>query len=70
MLTVKEVAKQLNVSAGFVYKLAETGRIVSYKIGSATRFKQQDVDTFLESCKCQKASSDQSIRVSLRRLRI
>lgn len=70
MLSVKDVAKQLNVSERFVYKLSETGKIVCYKIGSAKRFKPEDIDTFLQSCRGQAAPSVQEGPTALRRLRV
>lgn len=70
MMTVADVAKHLNVSARFVYKLSETGKIVCYKIGSAKRFRQEDVEAFLESCRGHAAPSAQERPTTLRRLRV
>ena len=48
LLTVSEVAEQLCVSSGLVYKLARTGQIEHHRIGARLRFSQQQVDDYLQ----------------------
>ena len=50
MLTVKQVAERLTVSASCIYQLVETGRLSHHRIGvgrGAIRFTEEDVDEFL-----------------------
>jgi excisionase family DNA binding protein len=67
MNTVQEVAKQLKVSARLVYKLVETGDLLSYRIGTAIRIKQEDVEAYLNGRRSTTPPTDPR---SLRRLSI
>ncbi len=52
LLTVRETAKLLNISKSFVYQLAASRRITSYKIGrGAIRFCLEDLLDYLEQCR-------------------
>lgn len=55
MLTVKEVAARLGVSIQTVYSLAAKNVLTVYRIGAhgrgAIRFRPEDIDRFLESCR-------------------
>ena len=48
LLTVREVADQLGVSQGLVYKLIRNGDLESHRIGSAIRVSAQQVEEYLE----------------------
>jgi excisionase family DNA binding protein len=48
LLLIGDVAKYLNVSTVTVYRLVETRKIAFYKIKGCLRFKQKDVDGFLD----------------------
>jgi len=49
LMTPREVAEQFGVSCVTVYRLcAEPDGLRSYKVGSRTRFKPEDVDEYLE----------------------
>lgn len=52
MLTARDVADQLRISARKVYALAASGHLASHRFGSAVRFSQADVDTYVQSCRC------------------
>lgn len=43
LVTVKELAKELRCSPDHVYRLARDGRIPSYRVGRAHRFKLAEV---------------------------
>ena len=50
MLTAKEVAEQLNVSAQIVYRLFNTGKLGGHTLAKkAIRFTQAQVDAYLAS---------------------
>jgi excisionase family DNA binding protein len=54
MLTVKDVARILNVSVGCVYALVDAGRIPHHRIGvgrGTLRISTDDLDRYLASCK-------------------
>ena len=49
LLSVREVASQLGLHRGTVYRLIREGRFPSYVLlGSQTRFRQSDIDRFIE----------------------
>jgi excisionase family DNA binding protein len=47
LLNVKEVADILNVSASFIYKLANNHDIKIVRIGEAIRFRLKDINEFI-----------------------
>ncbi len=51
MLTVDELARELNVSRAFAYRLIQQREIPSYRIGRCVRVKERDVARYLEGCK-------------------
>jgi excisionase family DNA binding protein len=67
MFTVQEVASRLKVSTRLVYKLVETGELLSYRIGTAIRIKQEDLDGYLNGRRSTTPPTDPR---SLRRLSI
>jgi excisionase family DNA binding protein len=50
LLTVNDVAVILKMSKSAVYKMAETGKISSKKIGNCRRFTEEQVAGFISSC--------------------
>lgn len=54
MLSVKKVAERLGISRALLYSLVGSGKISCYRIGmgrGAIRFKDEDVQAYLESCR-------------------
>jgi excisionase family DNA binding protein len=51
LYNVKEVSKILSLSVSCLYKMAERKEIQSVKIGSALRFLESDIQSFIEKCK-------------------
>lgn len=54
MLRVKQVAERLGISCALVYELTAQGKLPCYRIGigrGAIRFKDEDVEKYLRSCK-------------------
>ena len=49
LLTVAEVAERLNVSERFVRRLVAERRIEIQKVGRHIRFREDDVEAFLEA---------------------
>lgn len=49
LLTVAEVAKRLNVTERFVRRLVAERRIAIQRVGRHVRFREEDVDAFLEA---------------------
>lgn len=47
MLTVKQVADQLGISRGLVYKLISSGELGSHHIGSAIRITEKQLHEYL-----------------------
>lgn len=53
-LSVKEAGEALGLSRSIVYQLAASGKLAHYKVGpnsGRTRFRQQDIDAYLEGCR-------------------
>lgn len=56
LLTVRDVAKRLNVSTSSVYALIQKGRLPHHRIGAgrgAIRVSEEDLAAYLESCRTQ-----------------
>jgi excisionase family DNA binding protein len=49
-LTVSDVAATLQMSKTSIYKLAESGKLPSIKIGSSLRFTENQISRFLSNC--------------------
>lgn len=49
LITLKELALLLKVSNTTVYRIIEGRKISFYKINGGIRFKQADVDTYMEA---------------------
>ncbi len=57
LLTVRDVAKRLNVSQGCVYALLRRRKLAAYRIGrarGAIRVRQEDLDDYLDTCRIEK----------------
>lgn len=51
ILTIKEVAVYLKLAEKTAYKLAAEGKLPGFKVGGSWRFKQSDIDAWIESKK-------------------
>ncbi len=58
ILTIKEVAQYLKVTERTLYRLAQDGKIPAFKVGASWRFKQADIDAWIEDQKPGMARSD------------
>ena len=57
LLTVRDVAQVLRVSANCVYELVSSGKLVCYRVGigrGAIRVRRVDVDAYLTACRMEK----------------
>jgi len=50
-MTLGEVAAYLRLSKDTVYRMAQSGKIPASKVGTQWRFRQSDVDEWLEQQK-------------------
>lgn len=50
-MTVPETAKKIGISSSKLYQLASARAISHYRIGGKIVFSDQDVDTYLASCR-------------------
>jgi len=72
MLTVKEVAKRLKVSATCVYQLIEKGSLACHRIGigrGTIRIGETDLSAFLDSCREEWSEGRQASPRSERKLK-
>ncbi|ELP30214.1 MULTISPECIES: helix-turn-helix domain-containing protein [Pirellulaceae] len=51
LLTIKDVAKRLNISLSKAYAIVSQGDLPSYQIGSARRVAEDDLKDYLEGCR-------------------
>ncbi len=51
ILTLKEVAKYLKLAEKTAYKLAAEGKLPGFKVGGSWRFKQSDIESWIEDKK-------------------
>jgi len=47
-LTIKELAKYLNVTERTIYNLLERGELPGFKVGANWRFRREDIDKWIE----------------------
>ncbi|EKN5918715.1 TPA: methylation-associated defense system helix-turn-helix domain-containing protein MAD1 [Yersinia enterocolitica] len=47
VLTIKEVAEYFKVNERTVYRLAAANKIPAFKVGNAWRFKQSDIEEWI-----------------------
>lgn len=50
-LTLEQIAEYLQMSTSSIYKMAQTGKIPSYKVGRQWRFKKEEIDSWVEKKK-------------------
>ncbi len=48
IMTVKEVAAYLKITEKTAYRLAAEGKIPGFKVGGAWRFRQGEINTWIE----------------------
>ncbi|WP_417667260.1 methylation-associated defense system helix-turn-helix domain-containing protein MAD1 [Pseudidiomarina sp.] len=51
ILTIKEVADFLKLTEKTAYRLAAEGKLPGFKVGGSWRFKQSDIDAWIEESK-------------------
>ncbi len=51
ILTLKEVTKYLKLAENTAYKLAAGGKLPGFKVGGSWRFKQSDIESWIEQSK-------------------
>lgn len=51
ILTLKEVAEYLKLAEKTAYRLVAEGRLPGFKVGGSWRFKQQDIEAWIEDQK-------------------
>ena len=75
LLTVRQVAERLNVSASCVYQLVESGKIPNHRIGlgrGAIRVSEADLEEYLASCRREQMSETprRAPRLKLKHLKL
>ena len=51
ILTLKEVAEYLKLAEKTAYRLAADGKLPGFKVGGSWRFKQADIESWIEDSK-------------------
>lgn len=68
MLSVKEVASRLGVSAGMVYDLVRSGKLVGYKVGRRVVVDESALESYLSSCKIKTPYGTNSRKGSVKKI--
>ena len=48
IMTIKEIAEYLKITEKTAYRLAAEGRIPGFKVGGAWRFRQSEVEAWID----------------------
>ena len=59
MLTVRDAAEQLQVSAACVYRIVQSGRLPCYRIGNGrgtVRIAEEDLAEYVSACRVEKTN--------------
>lgn len=48
IMTIKELSEYLKIAEKTAYRFAAEGKVPGFKVGSAWRFKKQEVDRWIE----------------------
>ncbi|MEE9374831.1 MAG: helix-turn-helix domain-containing protein [Rhizobiaceae bacterium] len=51
IMTIKEIAAYLKLKEKTAYRLAAEGKIPGFKVGGSWRFRQSDIEAWIESKK-------------------
>jgi len=51
LLSVDEVGEFLGISRSGVYRLVRSGEVPSYRVGERLRFRQEEIDTYVDQRK-------------------
>ena len=75
LLTVTEVAEWLSVSNSLVCQIVDSGKLPVYRIGNgrgAIRFRPEDVEDYLASCRSEKTvpKPSRKLRPRLKHIRL
>ncbi len=49
LLSIKEVIEILNIGRATLYRMIDAGEIKAYKIGKGVRFKQEEIEKYINS---------------------
>ena len=63
LLTAEQVAQLLNVRKKTVYAWAEQGRIPAYRINKALRFRESDLQEFIEASRISLTQQPRHVKV-------
>ena len=58
ILTIRELAQYLKVNERTIYRLVSGKKIPAFKVGGSWRFRQSDVDTWIEENQTDRPSVD------------
>ena len=56
ILTLKEVAEYLKLAEKTAYRLAAEGKLPGFKVGGSWRFKESDIESWIEQKKTKDSS--------------
>jgi len=51
LLRVNDVARILNISSSSVYRMVEKRLVTFYKLRSGLRFKEKDIEQYVQDCR-------------------
>jgi excisionase family DNA binding protein len=65
-LTINEVSEYLNLRRSTIYSMVEASEIPHYRVGRLIRFKQNDVDQWMEDHRKERVYTDKEAKRILR----
>ena len=65
LLKPKEVADTLRIDVSSLYRLIREGKISSYRIGSAVRLSQDDLDEYLKTRRLKAINAPKRTRTTI-----
>jgi len=60
LLTPDEVARKLKKSRRWVYNAVKRREIIPHRVGGSIRISQEDLDSYLDSCRDEKTEEKRS----------
>jgi excisionase family DNA binding protein len=60
LITARDVADLLSLSTHSVLDMAQDGRLKSFKIGGAVRFRESEIAAYIDSCRRVRACDKQA----------
>lgn len=55
-MSTEEAAAELGITTRTLYRAVDDGRLTAYRFGRVIRFRPEDIETYMESCRIKPGS--------------